>query len=376
LLKDNRMEDLRNESLRIFTTLDPMRQDRVEQQAQAGLTRLERGYELEEDALETAALVLNISNGEILALMGGRDEKIAGFNRALDARRPVGSLVKPFIYLTALSRPRRYHLLSGVDDTGIRIRSPAGNIWQPKNYSMREHGTVTLMEALTQSYNLAAVRLGMQLGLKSVIATLQSAGAGASIKPYPSLLLGSLELSPLQVAGMYQTLANGGYRVSLKTIREVLDQHGKPLQRTELELHQSLDPAAAYLTDYLLSKVVEIGTAQHLTTEFPASTRLAGKTGTTDDSRDSWFVGYDDRILAVTWLGRDDNQPTPFTGSSGAMRLWADIMKKTQLHSLTLPVSDLIEWQNGVSILYRDACREMEHVPYIKGYPPNNDFSC
>ncbi|MEX2524568.1 MAG: penicillin-binding protein 1B [Gammaproteobacteria bacterium] len=376
LLRNYRMEDLRNEGLRIFTTLEPPRQDRIERAVRRRLSQLEQSRTLEENALETAVLVLNISNGEILALMGGRREEMTAFNRALDSKRPIGSLIKPFIYQTALSAPGDYHVLTGLDDTGLRIREPDGDIWEPKNYSHQEHGKVTLMEALTRSYNLATVRLGMQLGVESVIATLRRAGADMEIKPYPSLLLGAVELSPLQVAGVYQTLANGGYGVPLKTIREVLDKFGNPLQRSELELKLSLDPGASFLTGYLLSQVVEYGTARQLRAEFPESIHLAGKTGTTNDSRDSWFVGYDDRVLAVTWLGRDDFRPTPFTGSSGAMRLWADIMKEIPLHSLNLPESDLIEWEKEIKFRYGDDCLKPEAIPYIKGYPPDNEFPC
>lgn len=376
LLRYYRMQDLRSEGLRIFTTLDPERQEHLQTAIRRRLRQLEQSRSLEQGALETAAIEYNISNGEILAMMGGRDENIAGFNRVLNAKRPIGSLIKPFVYYTALSRPKEYHLLSGLNDSAVRVREPDGDIWEPKNYGNEEHGRISLLEALTRSYNLATVRLGMQLGVDSVIETLHRAGLKQGVRPYPSVLLGALALSPYQVATLYQTLANGGYSVPLKTIRDVLDRHGRPLQREELTLQQSLDPQASFLTGFLLSQVVERGTARHLREVFPDSLRLAGKTGTTNDSRDSWFVGYDDRLLTVAWLGRDDYSPTPFTGASGAMQLWAAAMKGQQLHSLNLASSDLIEWRRDVSLPYAGECVTLDAVPYIRGFPPQDGVTC
>ena len=374
LLRDYRMEDLRNEGLRIFTTLDPDRQDGMEQAVKSRLRQLE-GRALK-GQLQTAALMVDISNGEIAAVMGGRDNRIADFNRALDARRPIGSLIKPFIYLTALSSPGDYNLLSELDDTAVSVKQPDGSDWQPDNFEHVQHGPVTVLEALTHSYNLATVRLGLQLGVDKVIRTLHAAGLNGAIKPYPSLLLGAIGLSPLEVAMIYQTLANGGYRVPLKTIRNVLDKDGHPLQRVDLEVQQALPPGAAFLTDYLMTQVVEMGTARQLRDVFPESIKLAGKTGTTNDSRDSWFAGFDDRFLTVTWLGRDDDRPTPFTGASGAMQLWSAIMSAGGLHSLNLTASDLIEWTGPMTIRYQGDCLHIDRIPYIKGHPPGRAMQC
>jgi penicillin-binding protein 1B len=374
LLRDYRMEDLQNEGLRIFTTLDPARQDGMEQAVRKRLKQLE-GQRLK-GQLQTAVLMVDISNGEIAALMGGRANRIADFNRALDARRPIGSLIKPFIYLTALSRPEKYNLLSELNDSAVTVKRPDGSDWQPDNFEHKEHGPVTVLEALTHSYNLATVRLGLQLGVDKVIDTLHAAGLNGVIKPYPSLLLGAIGLSPLQVARIYQTLANGGYRVPLKTIRNVLDKDGRRLQRVDLEVQQALPPGAAFLTDYLMTQVVEMGTARQLRKVFPESLRLAGKTGTTNDSRDSWFAGFDDRFLTVAWLGRDDDQPTPFTGASGAMQWWSAIMAAGRSHSLNLTASDLIEWTGPVAIRYQGDCLHIDRIPYIKGHPPGRAMQC
>jgi len=376
LLRDYRMEDLRSKGLRIFTTLDPVRQEAVQHAVRRRLNQLEQQRHLPHGQLETAALAVDVSNGEVMALMGGRHDVIDGFNRALEARRPVGSLIKPFIYLTALEQPDSYNLLSRLDDSAVTVREPDGKKWTPDNYEHEEHGPVTLLEALTRSYNLATVRLGMQLGVDKVIATLHAAGLEGNIDPYPSLLLGSLELTPLQVAQIYQTLANGGYRAPLKTIKDVLDRDGRPLQRKQLEVQQALPPDADFLTQYLLTKVVADGTGRELRNVFPAGLRLAGKTGTTNDSRDSWFAGFDDHNLVVTWLGRDDDKPTPFTGASGAMQLWAAIMQQGHPHSLQLVDSDRIDWTRDVAVHYADKCLPLDAVPYIKGHPPGTGMLC
>ena len=376
LLRSYRMEDLRNEGLRIFTTLDPARQDVIERTVRRRLSQLELQHGLQQGVLETAAMVVDISNGDITAVMGGRKEEVTGFNRVLQAQRSIGSLIKPFIYLTALSDPGSYNLLSELNDTAVSLPQSDGSDWQPQNYEKQAHGPVSLLEALTHSYNLATVRLGLKLGLDKVIDTLHAAGVEGDIKPYPSLLLGALELSPFQVAQIYQTLANGGYRVPLKAIRDVLDKDGNPLQRVELEVQPSLSPAADFLTEYLMTQVVDIGTARQLRTVFPPDLRLAGKTGTTNDSRDSWFAGFDDRFLTVTWLGRDDYKPTPFTGATGAMQLWSAIEQSGHPRSLNLVPSDLIQWTHALGIRYEDECLHLDALPYIKGYPPDTAMVC
>ena len=376
LLQDYREQDLRNEGLRIFTTLDPVRQDRMADVIRRRLAQLEAQYHLHQGSLQTAALVVDISNGEVVAMLGGRDEQASGFNRALQAQRPIGSLIKPFIYLTALSDPSRYNLLTPLNDTPVTLRMPDGSDWQPGNYEHMAHGRVSLLEALTHSYNLATVRLGMQLGLPRIVDTLRAAGLDGELRPYPSMLLGALELSPLQVAQLYQTLANGGYRVPLKAIRDVLDKDGRPLQRVALQVQTSLPPAADFLTSYLMTRVVDLGTARQLRSVFPTALQLAGKTGTTNDSRDSWFAGFDDRYLTVTWLGRDDNRPTPFTGASGAMQLWSAAEQAAQPRSLNLVAPELIQWTSALGLRLEDECLHLNSIPYIQGYPPDQSLVC
>src|SRR5690606_5502562 len=170
-------------------------------------------------------------SGEILAVLGDRDGRYQGFNRALNARRAIGSLVKPAVYLTALSQPENYNLITTLDDSPIQVDAGQDRIWEPRNFSRQAHGEVPLYEALAKSYNQAAARLGITVGLDQVLATLESLGLEADIPALPAVLLGAVELSPLEVSRMYQTIASEGVFVEQRTILAVLDAEGQPLSR-------------------------------------------------------------------------------------------------------------------------------------------------
>lgn len=376
LLQQYHAEDLRTEGLRIFTTIDPQLQERVEADVQTTLSRMERERHLKSGSLQTAAVVVNPANGEVLAALGGRDDEYGDFDRALDARRPIGSLVKPFIYATALAQAGRFNLLTTLDDSALSIRQPDGKIWKPDNYDRRLHGRVSLIEALADSYNVATVRLGMQLGLDKVIGTLHAAGYSEDIPAFPATLLGALDASPMEVAQMYQVLANGGFRTELNGIRDVLDRHGQALKRYDLEVRQAINPDTAFLTDFLLTKVVDLGTARGLTEAFADSLPLAGKTGTTNDLRDSWFAGFGDAILGVVWVGRDDNSPTRFTGATGAMRVWTSIMKAVPVRPLSIPAPAGIGWIRDVQLPFEDNCLTLPAVPFQQPFQPGQSLSC
>ena len=377
LLRDYKMEDLRNEGLKIFTTLDADMQKNAQHRAGLKLKELERERGLPSGKLQMASVVLQIGTGDVLALIGGRDADMEGFNRALDARRPIGSLIKPLIYLAALSSPERFNLLTRIDDEKISIKQDDGTVWQPKNFDREEHGEVYLYEALKDSYNLASVRLGMQVGLDKVIDLLHKAGIKEDISSYPSLLLGSIGLTPLEVSQVYQTLANGGFQVPLNSISSVLDSNNKPLQRYGLEVNQAMAPAPVFLVDHILSAVVNDGTARSLKTSLADRLPLAGKTGTTNDLRDSWFAGFGDNLLAVTWLGYDNNQPTPFTGAAGALQVWSAIMKRIDIQPVNFIAPEDIRWLTRKHGWFsgRD-CPDMEKVPYISNYEPQHRRTC
>lgn len=355
LQRDYRDEDLRSEGLNIFTTLDPSVQSTVERSMSKRLAELEKQRSIKVGTLQTSAVVTSVAQGEVLAVVGGRESGYAGFNRALDAVRSIGSLVKPAVYLTALSQPDRYTLTTRIQDRPVSLPDGAKR-WEPKNYNHRVYGAVPLYDALSRSLNLATVNLGLSVGVSKVAETLYDLGVQRRIRVVPSLLLGSTSMSPLEVAQMYQTIAAGGYRAPLRAIREVVDAQGRPLNRYPLAVEAVVDPKAAYLTTWAMQQVVTQGTAKWLGGKLPKDMIMAGKTGTTDDMRDSWFAGFSGDKVAVVWVGRDDYKPMGLTGGSGALRLWGDFM--LAIDNAPIPADP----PDGVAVV--KACGRSD-VPYI-----------
>ncbi|MDH5572697.1 MAG: penicillin-binding protein 1B, partial [Gammaproteobacteria bacterium] len=383
LRRDYRPRDLSAEGLQIFTSLDPWLQKTVEQAMNKRIEQLDRQYNLHNE-LQGAAILTDTSHGEILALAGGRNAQYAGFNRALNASRPIGSLVKPAVYLTALenknnNQQQQYTLATLLDDTGLSLKSVDGNLWTPRNYDGESHGQVPLATALINSYNQATVRLGMQLGFESIVDTLHRLGVTQEIDPYPSMLLGAINLTPYEVTQMYQTLASGGFNTPLRAVREVLAVDATPLRRFPLNVKQTIEPEAVQLVSSTLHQVTQEGTARSLKNSLPASLKVAGKTGTTNDLRDSWFAGYSGSHLGVVWLGRDDNQPTRLTGSSGALRVWADIFMNIETRALEPLWLDTLEYRwmdknNG--LLTDEACESALYLPFKKDSLPSGYSDC
>ncbi len=379
LQRDYRQEDLTSEGLRVFTTLDPWAQKQAEQAMSKRLSRLEKGHKLPRGKLEGAAIIAGVEAGEVLAVVGGRDAQVAGFNRALDAIRPIGSLVKPAVYLTALMQSHRYTLLSQLEDEQVSIKQRGGKRWTPSNYDGKSHGEMPLHEALTKSYNLATVRLGMELGLGRVAKTLKALGVERPVELFPSILLGAVSLSPIEVTQLYQTLAAGGFRSPLRAIREVLTADGNTLQRYPLTVKQAVPSGPVYLLNWNLQQVVQRGTARRLAKYLRPEKKIAGKTGTTNDLRDSWFAGFSADKVAVVWVGRDDNKPAGLTGSSGALEVWGDMMGRLSLASggQVQPeqvVRVLVDKNSGLR--GDEKCRATEIYPFIMGSEPTRNSPC
>lgn len=378
LKRDYRDEDLQSEGLSIFTTFDPVIQQQAEKSLQQVLSDLEQERKLIKETLQGAFVLCSADQGEVLAVVGDRFVRQAGFNRALHMRRPVGSVIKPAVYLNALSHPDKYNLLSLLDDTFLTIPL-AGNDWQPKNYDKLFHGSVSLQQALVESLNVATVKLGMDLGLDSVIETIHSLGITEAIKSYPSLLLGAFEIPPIAILQMYQTIAAGGYKTPLRTILAVTDRKNRLLQRYPLTVDQAVDPAAVFCLSTALQAVCETGTGRRLKKVLPPELIVAGKTGTTDNLRDSWFAGFTGSHVAVAWVGRDDNKSTGLTGSTGAMRVWGDTMKRITTASLDLQAPENIDFYLAnieVGKLFSDQCQQGELVPFIRGGLLPSVISC
>ena len=379
LQRDYREEDLRSEGLRIFTTLDPRTQRHAEQALSLRLRQIELARKTPANTFEGAVVVSSTQNGEVLALVGGREARFAGYNRALDAQRQIGSLAKPIVYLTALEIHDRYTLITPLDDSPLVWRQPGTTDWKPQNYDHKFHGNVQLRTALANSYNVAAARLGIELGIDSILDKLPRFGIERRPPPFASSLLGAYELSPIEVAQLYQTFADGGFRTPLRAIREIVTAEGKPLQRYPLNVEPVAAPAPVYLLTAALQGVVREGTAQSLTNWLPAEMNVAGKTGTTDDLRDSWFAGYTGGHVAVVWVGRDDNKPTGLTGGSGAMTVWGEMMKNIQSEPLQPAVPEDIEMVSidTVSGLRTDEdCETSVLMPFIKGSAPAEISAC
>ncbi|HEY7840991.1 MAG TPA: penicillin-binding protein 1B [Gammaproteobacteria bacterium] len=376
LLQGYSMEQLRSQGLQIFTTLDPVLQQDAQSALGATVTVLESERGMAAGTLQAAALIIDTGSGDVLAAVGARNPEVAAFNRSIDARRPVGSLIKPFVYLAALQQPARYSILSELADTPLALPAGGDSVWKPDNYDHEFRGAVSLMESLINSYNVSTVRLGLEVGLDRVIDVLHGAGLERRLAPLPSLLLGAVELSPIEVAQAYQTLAAGGFRAPLNGIRDVLDRDGNGLSRHAIELEQSLDPRATYLVNYLLMQVTREGTGRALAETIPDRLPLAGKTGTTNDLRDSWFAGFGDGMLGVVWVGRDDNRPTGLSGATGAMRVWAALIDRAGMRPLSLPAPAGVGWDGPIRLQYGRECRTFATVPYIEPYRPAGAPAC
>jgi penicillin-binding protein 1B len=371
LVRDQLVRDypdamLQTAGLNIYTTLDPYVQTVAQTIAAKGLREIEKGRSPTSEPLQTAVVIADPRTAEIKGLVGSRNHSSSGFNRALNARRPIGSLLKPFIYLTALEQTTRFNVLSRIDDAPITLVAKTGTTWSPRNYDGKSRGPMALRDAIAQSNNLATVNLGLSIGLKKIIERMKSLGFSQNIIELPSLLLGAVDLTPLEVTSLYQGIANDGFHVPLRAIRTVSDDQNRMLTRYPPSVTQVAEPEIAHLTQYLLSGVVERGTARSATVQLASSLPLAGKTGTTNDGRDSWFAGFGENYLTVVWVGRDDNGQTGLTGSSGALKLWTGIMKRIGIRPLKFGNSDNLEWawvSEAGDAVFRAACPGTIRVP-------------
>jgi penicillin-binding protein 1B len=326
LKRDYAEADLAAAGLSVYTSLDPRAQASAERALTRDLQLLDAKSAARSEHLQGAVIVAEPNSGDVVAVVGGRETDTAGtFNRALDARRPIGSLVKPAVYLTALESGR-YTAASLIDDAPIEMKLPDGSIWAPQNFEHNVNGSVTLAKALAESLNLATVKLGMDLGLSKVADTLQSLGLESSTALNPSMLLGAVEMSPLEVVQVYTSLANGGFRARLRAVRAVLDEQGRPLKHFKVQVEPAAPPAAVYQLLRMLMLVPTHGTARDAAAHLPRGLVIAGKTGTSSDTRDSWFAGFTGSYLSVVWVGYDDNRVTGLTGAAGALPVWADTM--------------------------------------------------
>lgn len=375
--------DLRSEGLRIFTTMDPVVQIRLEAAVSGGVDALIRRADGASglEALQAAAVVTDPQAGEVLGVVGDRNPRYPGYNRAVEAKRQVGSVIKPFVYLAALTNPARYTLATLLDDSPITLQLAHGDPWKPRNFGREHHGRVTAWEALVKSYNVATVRLAEEIGIPQVISLLQTVGLEQKPAPLPSLALGAIEMSPLEVAGLYQALANGGYATGTRVIRDVLDQDDEVLSHYGLSLQGAVPDGAVRVLTHALHDVTREGTGRRAGRRFGDQV-VAGKTGTTSDSRDSWFAGFDARHVAVVWLGMDDNTPTGLTGGVSAAPLWADAMSRIGVRSLDLGghpgvQQQRIDLESGLRVENEEhSCKAVRALPFWQNSAPKARADC
>jgi len=376
LARDYPSDALRGAGLTVLTTLAPGAQTLSERAVVATLAKVEKKTG---PKLQAGIVVTDADTGEVLAMVGNRRVTEPGFNRALEAQRPVGSLLKPFVYLLALAQPQRYSLATWVQDTPVEVTQPNGKTWRPKNSDGQSHGTVTVSTALARSYNQATVRVGMDVG-PDRLRKLMQVLAGLRAEPRPSLILGSVDLSVFSMAQMYQFLASGGRMQPLRAVRGVLDRKGQALNRYDFrsEPAQEGDAIAARLVTLALQGAVTGGTARPLLADGLGNLAPAGKTGTSNDSRDSWFAGYTGDHLAVVWVGNDDNEPTGLYGATGAMRVWSSLFRE-------LPSAPLVVGGQGIEWAWLDAtdfatteqeCPGARRAAFVAGYLPPEHRSC
>ncbi len=376
------VKDLQRNGLAIHTNFDPLVQRELEAAVSTAYPRIQNQQTMDTERLhqlETAAVVSSVDTGEVVAMIGGREPRYAGFNRALDARRPIGSLIKPAVYLTALEQPERYHLATPLQDEPLSVEQPDGSLWEPKNFSGESLGQVSLLRSLSKSLNQATVNLGLELGVDEVLKTVSRLGHEEEIQPLPSALLGAIELAPVDVLGLYQTIAGNGFRVPRRVIRSIQAQDGELLKNYPLRLERRFGAGAMHQLQFALQTVMRSGTGRRAYWYNSPEAAFAGKTGTTNDQRDSWFAGYTGSDVAVVWVGSDDNAPLPLTGATGAMPVWRDLFKALPSESINRVQPPEVEfiWVDAATGLRSDKhCQGALLLPFVQGTQPYQRAAC
>lgn len=372
LQQDYKQDDLRSEGLRVFTTLDPYIQYKTELSVKETLPRLSKSNEL-----QAAVVVASPLNGDVLAVVGDRNPAYKGFNRALNASRQVGSLIKPVVYLTAFEQNLDYTLATMLDDSEFVYSDKHQEDWQPLNYDKNYHGDVTLYQSLLKSYNVPAVRTALDVGLDKVAKNIKALGGPANVLPYPSLALGAMNMTPMEVTSIYQSFSTNGFSSSLRSVFSVLDKNRQPLERYSFDVTNNVKPVSVALVNSALIDVTKYGTAKSLSKTLDI--QVAGKTGTSDDLRDSWFAGFSGDVVAVVWTGFDDNRSSYLTGSSGAMKVWSNLMEKVAYQSYELPKMGGLKkyWVDGKNgFLTEKGCENALELTFIQGTQPSKMSDC
>lgn len=314
--------------LNIYTTINDELQSYAEQAVRKGLARIEARHRKKKSAsppLQAAVLSLEPSTGHIRAMVGGRDFGLSQFNRASQAARQPGSAFKPVIFAAALDQG--YTAADILDDSPLTVDVDRNKTWEPENFTRTFHGPVTVRKALVQSLNVPTVRLLQRIGIIESIEYAKKIGIKSALAPYPSLALGSSDVTLMELSSAYAVFANQGVRMEPVSILMITDNTGRLLYTADVIPEQVIKPETAFLATNLLKGVIEQGTGRRaLSLGRPA----AGKTGTTNEYRDAWFIGYTPGMLAGVWVGYDDHRPIGHgeTGARAALPIWNEFMKK------------------------------------------------
>lgn len=365
--------DLRTKGLKIITNLNPVVQDYLEESIKDTKLQLKRRYGSQLNGLEGAGIVIDSFSGEVVAAIGSTKPNNYGFNRAINAVRPIGSLVKPFIYLSALQHYSKYNLSTLLDDSKLSVSLPGGKLWEPNNFDKKFHGNIPLHVALSESYNVATTRLGMDLGYSVVQETFTKLGIKKKIPKYPSIFVGSFEMTPLEVIQAYQTIASEGFYSPLNSIRTVESSEDVLSLSYPYKVEQRFRPEPIYLLKFVLKQTFISGTARGFSSRVIEKWKTGGKTGTSDDQRDSWFVGYAGNYLMVVWLGFDDNRKSPLTGRTGALQVWKNFMSRLDpiAYEVRKPSRIRYEWVDTKDgLLSGERCKRSILIPFVEGTEP------
>lgn len=323
---------LRTEGLRIFTTLDMLMQRSAETALDEGIGQLQKKYRHIRNAktpLEGVVVTIEPGSGYVKALVGGRTYSKTQFNRAIQARRQPGSLFKPFVYVTAMDPERGADALTAatvLDDSPISVQTGSA-VWKPQNYDNRFHGRVTVREALAHSYNIPAVRAAMTAGVPNVVKTATEIGVESQLQPYPSISLGAFEVTPLEISYAYSVFANLGVKSEPVSILAIVGHDGKLLETRNVKMKRVAPASVCYVMNDMMKDVFVYGTAARARS-LGFSGEFAGKTGTTNNYRDAWFIGYSPRILSLVWVGFDDATSTRLAGGEACLPIWTSHMKR------------------------------------------------
>jgi penicillin-binding protein 1B len=343
---------LKTEGLRIFTTLDMIMQRAAEESLNSGIDALNKRYSYLRKSptpLDGVVLTIQPGTGYVKALVGGRSYSKTQFNRAIQARRQPGSLFKPFVYIAAMDPARGQQALTAatvLDDSPISV--PNGNaVWTPQNYDLRFHGHVSVREALAHSYNIPAVRAAIDAGMPNVVKEASSIGIESHLEPYPSVSLGAFEVTPLEIAYAYSAFANLGVKAEPISILAVSRSDGTLLESREVKMRRVAPASLCFVMNDILKDVFTYGTAgkaRLLGFERP----FAGKTGTTSNYRDAWFIGYSPRVLSLVWIGFDDGHSVRLSGGDACVPIWT-----TYMNRVVGLVPD-VEWRRPDEVIERD----------------------